>query len=441
MNSKLRKNEKRLMKQTLTENGITLIALVVTIVVLLILASVSITAVFGDNGLLQLAKEAGDKTNEAVKNDLQGIQNLTTDLDDIINPPVEVSKLTEIVTENTKAIDKNGNKLIIPAGFKVLADTDDNNVKYEDPANPTVEDGIVILDSTGNEFVWVPVFDETPIYTIYDGKNIGLLYDFGKYESSQGKLVEEKTVTSIEWNDTLFSEPNTVKTYEDGSGIEHKGDDNNENLNILGVDSITDFKTQLQKEFDYLVASVNKYKGFYIGRYETGNLQSNKENIPLVQKENTNIGNVNWYYMYTTSKNISLKNTDERVKRSVTSSMIWGSQWDAVMNWFLKYDDTKGYVTDSTDKGNYSGTQGEENKAIPTGLNPEYAVKNIYDMAGNVREWTIETYKNECRVHRGASYLDKGSTTPAKYRSSGGPEEVNPTLGSRCVLIINIPSE
>ena len=76
------------------ESGITLIALVVTIVVLLILASVSITVVFGDNGILELAKEAGEKTNEAVKSDLEDMKNLEDTIGDIVNNGWSISKVT-----------------------------------------------------------------------------------------------------------------------------------------------------------------------------------------------------------------------------------------------------------------------------------------------------------------------------------------------------------
>ena len=72
--------------------------------------------------------------------------------------------------------------------------------------------------------------------------------------------------------------------------------------------------------------------------------------------------------------------------------MIWGCQWDATMRWFQKSKNTEvaKFPTDSTGKGNYSGTQGSTNKSIPTGSNTSYMVNNIYDMAGNVHDWTLE---------------------------------------------------
>ena len=78
------------------------------------------------------------------------------------------------------------------------------------------------------------------------------------------------------------------------------------------------------------------------------------------------------------------------VNSNVTSSMIWGSQWDATLKWMYNSGNAekKKYTYDSTGKGNYYDTNG--NKTIATGSIETYAVNNIYDMAGNVWDWTIE---------------------------------------------------
>ena len=83
--------------------------------------------------------------------------------------------------------------------------------------------------------------------------------------------------------------------------------------------------------------------------------------------------------------------------------MIWGCQWDATLRWFQtsKDEEVKKFPTNSTGKGNYVRTQGSTNKAIPTGSNTNYKVNNIYDLAGNVYEWTLEAYSNKVRVYRG----------------------------------------
>ena len=112
--------------------GITLIALVVTIVVLLILAGITITALFGDNGLITRAKIADQKTKEGAQNDISAIEDLGVQLNTIVNgiggsekEPPKKSRLEELMetaaTDNETVYDKYGNKIRIPAGFKILA--------------------------------------------------------------------------------------------------------------------------------------------------------------------------------------------------------------------------------------------------------------------------------------------------------------------------------
>ena len=104
------------------------------------------------------------------------------------------------------------------------------------------------------------------------------------------------------------------------------------------------------------------------------------------------------------------------VNSNVTSSMIWGSQWDATMRWMYNSgnEEKKKYAYDSTGKGNYSGTKG--NQPIATGTNDAYAVNNIYDMAGNVSDWTIEASSPGTRVTRGGYYYYIGGNLPASGR-------------------------
>ena len=119
---------------------------------------------------------------------------------------------------------------------------------------------------------------------------------------------------------------------------------------------------------------------------------------------------------------------------NVTTTMIWGCQWDAVMRWMYNSGDAekKTYTYDSTGKGNYNGTNG--NEAIPTGTNDAYSVNNIYDMAGNVRDWTIEAFNTSYRVERGGFYNNDGSNGPASDRDGSSPTSSNSSNGSRLAL-------
>ena len=111
-------------KVKLNSKGITLIALVVTIVVLLILAGITITAVIGDNGLINRAKTAAEKTNQAVQNDITAMEEYNQQLQDLIEE-MERSSIKELMTtsstKNETVYDKYGNKIRVPAGFKILA--------------------------------------------------------------------------------------------------------------------------------------------------------------------------------------------------------------------------------------------------------------------------------------------------------------------------------
>ena len=117
----------------------------------------------------------------------------------------------------------------------------------------------------------------------------------------------------------------------------------------------------------------------------------------------------------------------------VTSTLCYGVQWDAVMQFldssYVKADGKcSSIVSNSTRKGNYSGS------ISTTGY---YAEKNIYDLAGNVYEWTMEAYDSSYRVGRGGGYGGYGSRYPASYRSSFTPDyDYADTVGFRVALYL-----
>ena len=158
----LKGGDKKTMKTKIKqEKGITLIALVVTIVVLLILAGVSVNALFGNSGLIEKAKEAQNKMNQATQKDLDAVNSLnewlesktngSTGEDDNPSTTPKISTLVGTVVEkNTKAEDAYGNKITIPKGFKVLAhgtEAGSANYTYSGDNIPAVQDGIVIEDT------------------------------------------------------------------------------------------------------------------------------------------------------------------------------------------------------------------------------------------------------------------------------------------------------
>lgn len=161
---------------------------------------------------------------------------------------------------------------------------------------------------------------------------------------------------------------------------------------------------------------VKEYGGFYIGRYESGK----GSNGDVVVKEGEEVyRNIPW------SANESMIETQElgegaielarnfcklQSYKTAKSTLCYGVQWDTA----LKFIDEnyENYAKDSEGKGNYNALD-----VIRTGSNKDFSEKNIYDMAGNVYEWTMESYKDMMRVTRGGHYGIDGSIYPASFRN------------------------
>ena len=372
-----------------SKKGITLVALVVTIVVLLILAGVTITALLGDDGIIKKAQNAADLMNNAIQSEQNEMNALLNELDEIIagngggtggDDTVEMPSGWN--PSKVKAVKSEDNVVVpVPIGFTASTIAGEKSVAT----------GFVIKqgDNGGatsgvNEFVWVPVTNPSEMFgTDSKGKSFGKLYNFGT-SSSPTNPPEAYNWTETGWTDaTGYREPDIVTDYDGNDAT------NNSSYFTSAISPTmtgSQFKTQLQNEFEDMRKSVETYGGFYIGRYETGNLKQAKA---VVQKNNTDINNQNWYVMYQKCKTIA-QNTQG------TSSMLWGCQWDATLRWFLKSGKVE-YVTDSKNKGHY-GADGPMEEG--TGSNDDYSVNNIYDMAGNVRDWTLEANNTNNRVLR-----------------------------------------
>ena len=394
-------------------SGITLIALVVTIVVLLILAGITISLVFSENGIIAKAREAAEKTNQAVINEQEQMNEVGTIIDNMLNgigestpPKPEGPEMPEGWDGNKVNAVESADKVVVPVpkGYTASSVATENkvsegfviyeNTNGEDKKEEVNDNNKDTARTTRNQFVWVPVANPSEMYgTDKDGKKWGKLYEFSASGITQLNWTEQDGVMSITATSgsDSYREPDVVDS------------DSSNSITI----------SQLETEFNDMITSVEKYGGFYIGRYETGNLSQEKA---TVVKNNTDIGNQTWYSMYKKAKGIAVNN-------NVTSSMIWGSQWDATMRGMYNSgnEEKKKYTYDSTGKGNYSGTNG--NQPIATGSIEAYAVNNIYDMAGNVNDWTIEAYGTILRDGRGGYYRNNGNSGPASIRSTNGSNE------------------
>ena len=139
------------------------------------------------------------------------------------------------------------------------------------------------------------------------------------------------------------------------------------NLSNNGLTGMTPDKLyqELQQEFDDTIESIKRYGGFYIGRYETGNLSQSKF---VIRQNNSDIVGKSWYSIYTKIKYLGLN-------QNVKTNMIWGYLWDETLQWLV-------------DRGNK-----DYSKAL-----------NIYDLAGNAWEWTLEGSGTAGRSIRGGGY-------------------------------------
>lgn len=255
--------------------------------------------------------------------------------------------------------------------------------------------GLVIQDESGNQFVWVPI------------------------ESSSDEEFEGKFTTYI-WNE-----------------------DEEEFIN---------YSDTMEVEFDDMKDSVKKNGGFYISRYEAaieegGSVSTVNGTQKPVSKENMTVwNNITWpnatkvaRSMYPNTSKLedyslptNLTNTS-----GVISTLVYGAQWDTTLRYISR--DYTNFATDSLNGGNYTDSTGSTSSIINTGLNANYSKKNIYDIAGNVNEYTMEVYgENKYGVYRGGAYDTASTSNPASYRGYSENENyTNSNIGFRVALYIN----
>ena len=343
--------------------------------------------------------------------------------------------------------DASGEKVPVPNGYVGSSVTGENEIDtgyviYEGEEAVT-DSNVADAQKNRNQYVWVPVPDISKFYgTDANGKKWGKNYSFS---SSTSSSYDEITGTKpYNWSEsdgvmtisskTSYREPDIVKSYDYDSTLKTRG---------LGAKTTHEFLNQLEKEFNNMIVSVEKYGGFYIGRYETGNIN---QDTPVIQKGNTNISSQTWYNMYKRCKNIKGANTN------VETGMIWGNQWDRTLMWLIETGSkTKEQIADdSTSWGNYynatfeyvnsSGSTATKNEGsstrIPTGSAEYTKANNIYDLVGNVRDWTMEADSTVFRVCRGGYYLDYGYSLPAGSRYYYYPSVSYDGCGCRSALYI-----
>ena len=477
----------KLKEQLKINKGITLIALVITIIVLLILAGVTIATLTGDNGILtkaQSAKTQNDKATAKEKVDLAiaasldetgkiNLGQLKTNLNNIdgINP--KVGDITdsrfplEVTVDGTKVTikkDSNGkystsvgestgssgggqeeeqisdhSEVVVPtitatgnlANKPNIKEVRQGNIPIPQGYNYIKGDkigGAVITDAAsgkekeGNEFVWVPVDTLSNMAVPTSGTDAnrntnyrGVLYNWNTDATGN---------TAYDWSadSTSYREP-----------ANSSSDSTSKNSSWTS--------TLYQEEYNKMIKSVSQYGGFYVGRYE---MSLNSETKNAESKYGATSANAKdtdtnqWYGLYNKAKTYAPeKNSDntENASQKVVSSMIWGSQYDAMLKWMKG---NKINVTSSSPTDLSIGTTSKNTTRVTGGANNGQTVSkdklsNIYDLLGNSLEWTQEANNTSYRVIRGGYY---NSSIAPSYRSYDCPTDTLSNDGSRFTLYI-----
>ena len=356
--------------------------------------------------------------------------------------------------------DASGDKVPVPTGYvgsKAAGENeiDSGYVIYEGEEEVN-DSNVADAQKNRNQYVWIPVPDISKFYgTDANGKKWGKIYNF-TIGTNSSSLFDEVTGTyPNNWSESNGVMRISSKTgYREPDVVRYSGStvyDMDSRMKTLGLGANTthEFLMQMEQEFNRMIASVEKYGGFYIGRYETGDLS--KEN-PVIKKGNTDINYQTWYNMYKRCKNLKGSNTN------VETGMAWGNQYDRTLMWLIEMNaknsslgKTKAEIcSDSTSWGNYknatfeyttssggTATKQQNNSTrIPTGSSDYTKANNIYDLAGNVWDWTMEANGSNNRVSRGGRYGNNGSSYPPSYRDFYNPTVSGDRFGCRASLYI-----
>ena len=356
------------------------------------------------------------------------------------------TKKEEIIEENktTTSTEEKTNDINVENATEETVNTvefeDDttDDTSTTDSTELTLEEqqakNIFDLQKERNQYVWVPIDDISKLYGVdNNGKLWGKLYNFSSSGRSNRNWTETNGIMSIT-NATNYREPDVISNnqYYDIDSYSYMHN------NGLGQTRYEMLAQELEQKYLEIMESIKKYGGFYIGRYETGGLSS----TAVINKMNTDIGSQNWYTMY--KKCLTLKGNNN----NITTMMITGSLWDETLDWIVSSGATNSEGTtltyqlvgsNSTTFGNYYNATfnyiakdaemptATETKAISTSTripagSAEYTkTNNIYDMAGNVWEWTTEAYSTGIRVCRGGNFYGNGYSGPLAYRNGSGP--------------------
>ena len=386
------------MKRTKQQNqkfnqGITLVALVVTIVVLLILSSVSLNLVLGDNGIIVKAKEAAETTAAAQEKEAMERNLLEKELENSLSTPA---------VEPTDGVK-------IPTGFYYVGGTKASGIVISDNKNDKNKyrnQKVVGTDLLGNQYVWIPcTTDSTSSKLQYARTEWGVEVDGN---DNSRAIKDELTLTDAS---VTYSDADTA--------------------NGINADVSKEIVAQIKAE----KASVAQYGGYYIGRYEVGK----NGDTAVVKYNQTPYAEITWSTAYGLAKKII---TNSEVNSYLCSSYAW----DTAVNFIQNNSTAKNYATSIEGfNGNWNPQAVKDpsgnvikpagtSQQLNTGLTTQFC--NIFDMGGNEAEFTTELNPgtSETVVLRGGGYYNY--VGPAGDRWDGPSGGAYVTDGFRATLFL-----
>ena len=360
------------------------------------------------------------KTNEKQKNEIENLDGIIqnevgnqeqidyTKLDEGI-ALVELPKVERnIIAEQNSTIDGRipcFYNPVIPEGFKAIGNEEDKTIdeKAKWGQQNAYLYGLVIEDKKGNQFVWVPV------------ENMEIFKRTDWQKNAPKETIDENYIEPIE-----------------------------------------------DEEEDYykMYYKVKKYGGFYIGRYETGDITSTVERAAVKNSDSIGIKKYLNAYNYvpysistinkreiTGAEELSINFAKQNGYKTVKTSVVYGVQWDAMLRFIVSdvnnvnnsirwgnYSSSELNYTD--EKGNKYVKETGEVRLLKTGASEETKAKNIYDIAGNTYEWTKETTRNGVRIVRGGSYaISIGQLAASRYAYNSST--ANNAIGFRISFYID----
>ena len=403
-----------------SDRAITLIALIVTIIVLLILAGVTINSVVGSDGVIKKSKVAVNQYKKSEGEEEVSIKNLENVVDKYKKDSQENFLKSGEYASNTDMYSDGTSLAVIPAGFTVSGMASENKISsglviYKGDLSKA--DWTTGKDTAGNDikrtynqYVWIPCNESD-------------------YKRTEWGVEEDGSPASRAFKDETELASVTPSDFDNGNGITK--------------DTLNEIVNQISNEKN----SVKKYGGFYIGRYEVG-----EGNVITQYKEPS--ASLKWSAAYTNAKNID-------VGSESVSYLSSSYARDTALNFIQNNSEFKTYASTRDDGKNtpinenwqdksvtYTDANGaQQTKAagtatiLPTGVTT--AKCNIYDMGGNVAEFTTELNPltngdNDATVVLRGSYLwgTVLHTDPAGYRWDSNSGVAYEDLGFRATLFI-----